>query len=142
VLGYNEATIKAIIDYAVGRGTLKDAPALGHAALKAKGFTDEKIAAIEAGLAAAFDIKFAFNKWTLGTDFITGALGVSEEELADPAFDLLARLGFTKKEVETANLYCCGAMTLEGAPGLKAEHLPVFDCANPCGRLGKRFLSV
>jgi len=33
-------------------------------------------------------------------------------------------------------------MTLEGAPHLKEEHLPIFDCANPCGRIGKRFLSV
>ena len=142
VLGYDQAAIKGIIDYAVGRGTLKGSPALGHDALKAKGFTQEKIDAIETGLAAAFDIKFAFNKWTLGEDFITGALGVDEADLADPAFDLLEGLGFSKKDVEDANLYCCGAMTLEGAPGLKAEHLPVFDCANPCGRLGKRFLSV
>ena len=142
VLGYDQAAIKGIIDYAVGRGTLKGSPALGHDALKAKGFTQEKIDAIETGLAAAFDIKFAFNKWTLGEDFITGALGVDAADLADPAFDLLEGLGFSKKDVENANLYCCGAMTLEGAPGLKAEHLPVFDCANPCGRLGKRFLSV
>jgi len=33
-------------------------------------------------------------------------------------------------------------MTVEGAPHLKAEHYPVFDCANPCGRTGKRYLSV
>ena len=33
-------------------------------------------------------------------------------------------------------------MTLEGAPHLKAEHLPVFDCATPCGKIGKRYLSV
>src|SRR5690606_40141975 len=32
--------------------------------------------------------------------------------------------------------------TLEGAPHLKAEHLPVFDCATPCGKIGKRYLSV
>jgi ribonucleoside-diphosphate reductase alpha chain len=45
-----------------------------------------------------------------------------------------AHLGFTKAEIEAANIHVCGAMTLEGAPHLKAEHLPVFDCANPCGR--------
>ena len=33
-------------------------------------------------------------------------------------------------------------MTLEGAPHLKPEHLPVFDCASPCGKIGKRYLSV
>ena len=34
-----------------------------------------------------------------------------------------------------------GTMTLEGAPHLKSEHLPVFDCANKCGKKGKRFIS-
>ncbi len=33
-------------------------------------------------------------------------------------------------------------MTLEGAPHLKPEHLPVFDCASPCGRTGTRALSA
>jgi ribonucleoside-diphosphate reductase alpha chain len=33
-------------------------------------------------------------------------------------------------------------MTLENAPFLKPEHYVVFDCANPCGKTGKRYLSV
>jgi ribonucleoside-diphosphate reductase alpha chain len=141
-LGYNDAQIATIIDYAVGHGTLKGAPALSHEALKAKGFTEEKIDAVEAGLASAFDIRFAFNKWTLGEDFCRTALGFTDAQLSDPAFDMLAALGFSKRDIEAANLYVCGSMTLEGAPGLKPEHLPVFDCANPCGRIGKRYLSV
>jgi ribonucleoside-diphosphate reductase alpha chain len=141
VLGYSDGAIKQIIDYAVGMGTLKGSPAIGHAALAAKGFTAAKIEALEAGLKSAFDIKFAINKWSLGEDFLK-SLGVTDEQLNDPAFDFLGYLGFAKKDIEAANIYCCGAMTLEGAPGLKAEHLPVFDCANPCGRIGKRFLSV
>ena len=140
-LGYSEAEIRAMVDYAVGRGTLKGAPGINHETLRAKGFTDEKIAGVEAGLPAAFDIKFAFNKWTLGEEFIR-SLGITDGEMADPAFDLLSRLGFSKKDIEAANLFCCGTMTLEGAPLLKNEHLPVFDCANPCGRIGKRYLSV
>ncbi len=83
-----------------------------------------------------------FNKWTFGEDFLTGTLSVPADKLSDPTFDLLAHLGFSKKEIEAANEHVCGAMTLEGAPHLKAEHLPVFDCANPCGRKGKRYLSV
>ena len=39
-------------------------------------------------------------------------------------------------------MHICGAMTVEGAPHLKAEHYSVFDCANPCGKIGKRYLSV
>jgi ribonucleoside-diphosphate reductase alpha chain len=140
-LGYGEEEIEEIIRHAVGHGTLADAPGVNHDALKAKGFTDAALEAIENALASAFDIKFAFNKWTLGAEFCKAALGFTDAQLDDVAFDMLTALGFSKADVEAANTHCCGAMTLEGAPGLKAEHLPVFDCANPCGRTGKRFLS-
>src|SRR5207342_3090500 len=104
--------------------------------------TDEAIAKVEKALPTAFDIKFAFNKWTLGEEYCRDKLGIPAEDLASPTFDLLAALGFGKREVEAANIHVCGAMTVEGAPHLKAEHYPVFDCANPCGRTGKRYLSV
>ncbi|HEV2187830.1 MAG TPA: vitamin B12-dependent ribonucleotide reductase [Stellaceae bacterium] len=141
-LGYDPDQIADIERYALGRGTLKGAPGINHETLIEKGFDAASLAAVEAGLASAFDIKFAFNKWTLGETFCTENLGIAPATLADPAFDLLAALGFSKTDIEAANTYCCGAMTLEGAPHLKAEYLPVFDCANPCGRLGKRCLSV
>jgi ribonucleoside-diphosphate reductase alpha chain len=141
-LGYDEVAIKRIVDYAVGRGSLAGAPGVNHESLAAKGFTPEKIAAAEKAVATAFDIKFAFNKWTLGEAFLTGALGLPAERLDQRDFDLLAEIGFSKREIEVANEYACGAMTLEGAPGLDPKHLPVFDCASPCGRKGKRFLSV
>ena len=141
-LGYAQEQIDDIVTYAVGNGTLKDAPGISHKTLGSKGFGPQQLEAIEKGLATAFDIKFAFNKWTLGEEFCTSVLKIAADRLVDPQFDLLAELGFTRKEIEAANTYCCGAMTLEGAPHLKAEHLPVFDCANPCGRIGKRYLSV
>ena len=141
-LGYNADQIELIIGYAVGHGTLSDAPALNHAALKAKGFGDEQIAKIEGGLASAFDIKFVFNKWAIGEEFCKNVLKLSDAQLNDFSFDMLAHLGFSRADIDKANIHVCGAMTLEGAPGLKDEHLPVFDCANPCGRIGKRFLSV
>ena len=141
-LGYGEADIAEIEAYAVGHGTLAQAPAINHTTLKAKGFTDEAIAKVEKALPTAFDIKFVFNKWTLGEDFCRDKLGISAEDLASPTFDLLAALGFGKREIEAANVHVCGAMTVEGAPHLKAEHYAVFDCANPCGRTGKRYLSV
>ena len=142
VLGYRESEIAEIIAYAVGHGSMKQAAAINHATLAAKGLTEEKLEVIEQALPAAFDIKFVFNKWTVGEDFLTGTLKLSLEKVNDPAFDLLAALGFSKADVEAANLHVCGAMTLEGAPHLKPEHYPVFDCANPCGRIGKRYLSV
>jgi ribonucleoside-diphosphate reductase alpha chain len=141
-LGYYPAEIAAIERYALGHGTLAAAPGIDHESLRARGFDDGALAAVEAALATAFDIKFAFNKWTLTEDFCTERLGIAPAALADPVFDLLAALGFTRAEIDAANNYCCGAMTLEGAPHLKPEHLPVFDCANPCGRIGKRVLSV
>ena len=141
-LGYSEADIAEIEAYAVGHGTLAQAPAINHTTLMAKGFTEGAIAKIEKALPTAFDIKFVFNKWTLGEEFCRDKLGISAEDLASPTFDLLVALGFGKREIEAANIHVCGAMTVEGAPHLKAEHYPVFDCANPCGRTGKRFLSV
>ncbi len=141
-LGYTEKQIRDIEDYAVGHGTLAGAPSVNHVTLAAKGFDEEAISRIEGGLDSAFDIKFVFNKWTLGEDFLTTKLGVPAEKLVDPSFDLLIHLGFKKDEIDAANTFVCGAMTLEGAPHLRKEHLPVFDCANPCGRKGKRYLSV
>ena len=140
-LDYDDETIGAITRYAVGHGSLEHAPGINHETLKAKGFNAKSIDAVEGSLAAAFDIKFAFNKWTLGEAFCKAAFGFTQAQLDDPGFDMLVALGFTKSEIEAANTYCCGAMTLEGAPFLKPEHLPVFDCANPCGRIGKRLLS-
>ncbi|MEQ1942780.1 vitamin B12-dependent ribonucleotide reductase [Mesorhizobium sp. VNQ89] len=141
-LGYGEAQIAEIEAYAVGHGNLNQAPGINPGALKAKGFTDEKIAAINAALGSAFDIKFVFNQWTLGADWVKETFGFTDEQLGDFSFEMLPALGFSKKDIEAANIHVCGAMTLEGAPHLKAEHLPVFDCANPCGKIGKRCLSV
>ncbi|MCX2722490.1 vitamin B12-dependent ribonucleotide reductase [Roseibium salinum] len=141
MLGYSESEIGEIEAYAVGHGTLDQAPGVNPAALKAKGLTDESLAKLKDGMKSAFDIKFVFNRWTLGDEQLK-ALGVTDEQMQDPEFDLLTFLGYSKSEIEAANTHVCGAMTLEGAPFLKKEHYPVFDCANPCGRIGKRFLSV
>jgi ribonucleoside-diphosphate reductase alpha chain len=141
-LGYGEDEIAAIERHVLGHGTLAGAPAIDHRSLAEKGFDENALAAVEAALATAFDIRFAFNKWTLGEAFCTEQLGLDRAALDRPGFDLLAALGFGRAEIEAANLWCCGAMTLEGAPHLKPEHLPVFDCANPCGPQGRRVLSV
>ncbi|WP_417671813.1 vitamin B12-dependent ribonucleotide reductase [Roseibium sp.] len=141
VLGYSESEIAEIEAYAVGHGSIDQAPGINPSSLKAKGFTDATIEKIKDSLGSAFDIKFVFNRWTIGDEQMS-ALEVPEEKLSDPAFDLLTHLGYSKQEIEAANTHVCGAMTLEGAPHLKEEHYPVFDCANPCGRIGKRFLSV
>ena len=141
-LGYGSAEIEEIVAYAVGHGSIGNAPAINSTTLAGHGFGPNELAKVEAALASAFDIRFVFNQWTLGEEFCTQVLGIPAEKLNDPTFDLLRHLGFSKKDIEAANDHVCGTMTLEGAPFLKEEHLPVFDCANPCGKKGKRFLSV
>jgi ribonucleoside-diphosphate reductase alpha chain len=141
VIGYSESEIGEIEAYAVGHGSIDQAPAINPATLMSRGFTEESLGKLKDGMKSAFDVKFVFNRWTLGDEQMK-ALGVSEEQLEDADFDLLSFLGFSKADIEAANTHVCGAMTLEGAPFLKEEHYPIFDCANPCGRIGKRFLSV
>ncbi|MEM6489800.1 MAG: vitamin B12-dependent ribonucleotide reductase, partial [Pseudomonadota bacterium] len=140
-LGYADDTIEAIVKYAVGHGTLSGAPGIDHEKLIALGFGPDEIEKVEGALGSAFDIKFVFNQWTLGAEFCTEVLGVSAAQLADPGFDLLRTVGFTAAEVDAAITHVGGTMSLEGAPGLDPAHLVVFDCANPCGKKGKRHLS-
>ncbi len=141
-LGYGAAQIEEIIGYAVGHGTLGNAPGINHTALLGHGFGPAEIDKIEAALPQAFDIRFVFNQWTLGEDFCTDVLGIPATKLNDPTFDMLTSLGFSKQQIDAANDHVCGTMTLEGAPHLDPKHYPVFDCANPCGKKGRRFLNV
>jgi ribonucleoside-diphosphate reductase alpha chain len=141
-LGYSEEDVQAIVDHCRGTGTLKDAPFLNHDALRARGFSDEALARIEGSLKSAFDLNFVFNAGTLGAEFIRDELNVSDEALENAGFSLLEALGFTREQIRAASDYCLGTMTVEGAPHLKTEHYPIFDCANRCGRTGKRFLSA
>ena len=142
MLGYGSAQIEEIISYAVGHGTLGNCPVINHTSLIGHGFGQAELDKIEAALPSAFDIRFVFNQWTLGEAFCTKTLGIPAEKLNDPTFDLLRHLGYTRADIDAANDHVCGTMTLEGAPHLAEEHYVVFDCANPCGKKGKRFLSV
>ena len=141
-LGYSEAKIEEIVSYAVGHGSIGNAPGINHTSLIGHGFGQQEIDKVEAALGSAFDIRFVFNQWTLGADFCTDVLGIPSDKLVDSNFDLLRHLGYSKAEIDMANDHVCGTMTLEGAPHLSVDHYHIFDCANPCGKMGKRFLSV
>ncbi|MCF7872165.1 vitamin B12-dependent ribonucleotide reductase [Candidatus Woesearchaeota archaeon] len=138
-LGYSKEQINSIITYATGTGNLKDSPKINYESLKNKGFTDEKIKIIEQNLKTAFELKYAFTKWTMGEQFLK-ELGFTNEQLKDPNLNVLEALGFNKKDIEEAEQHICGTMTVEGAPFLKEEHYAVFDCANKCGKKGKRLI--
>ncbi|MFO1138533.1 MAG: vitamin B12-dependent ribonucleotide reductase [Paracoccus sp. (in: a-proteobacteria)] len=141
-LGYGSAQIEEIVAYAVGHASLGNCPGINHASLIGHGFGPRELEKVDAALASAFDIRFVFNQWTLGEAFCRETLGIPADKLSDPTFDLLRHLGFTRAQIEAANDHVCGSMTLEGAPHLDPAHLPVFDCANPCGKKGRCYLSV
>lgn len=138
-LGYNEKEVGDIIDYLKGRATLKGAPAINHQSLMSKGLTVDELEKIEKSLLAAFELQFVFNSWTLGEETLK-RLGFNSEQYNDPNFNFLKGVGFTDDEIDEANVYVCGAMTIEGAPHLKTEHYKVFDTANKNGKKGKRFI--
>ncbi len=139
-LGYTDAQSEDIARYAKGSGSLVGCPYINAQTLATKKFDDEVLSKIEAALPGAFEIQFVFNKWTLGEDFCKHALGYTDAQLNDPKFSILQALGFTRAQIQAANDYVCGTMTIEGAPHLKPEHYPVFDCANKCGKYGKRYI--
>jgi ribonucleoside-diphosphate reductase alpha chain len=140
-LGYNNDQIAAIETFAKGTNTLEGTPHINKATLKAKGFDDEAVAKIESQLLGAFEIGFVFNQHVLGEEFCREKLGMTTEQLADWNHSILHdTLGFSQSQIEEASDVICGRMTLEGAPFLKDEHLPVFDCATPCGKHGARFI--
>jgi ribonucleoside-diphosphate reductase alpha chain len=139
-LGYAEGQIEDIVRYCKGAGTLVGSPTITHADLRAKGFTQAILDRVESELAQAFELSFAFNRYSLGDEFCRDTLGFSDAQLNNPGFDVLRALGFSSSDIQQANDWVCGTMTVEGAPHLRAEHLPVFDCANRCGRYGTRFI--
>jgi ribonucleoside-diphosphate reductase alpha chain len=141
-LGYAPNEVEEIVRYCRGAGTIAGCPHINPETLRAKGLRDDALQKIEAALPGAFELQFAINRWTLGDDVLREQLGIAPETYGSPAFDLLAHLGFTRAQVAEASEYVCGSMTIEGAPHLRQEHYPVFDCANKCGKIGKRFLST
>ncbi|MBW3632194.1 MAG: adenosylcobalamin-dependent ribonucleoside-diphosphate reductase, partial [Chloroflexi bacterium] len=138
-LGYSDEEQRAILRYVLGTMTLDGTPHINRASLRDRGFLDSDIDKIEASLPGVFELGFAFNVWALGEEALQRA-GISVADASQPGFDLLRALGFRQHEIDEANIVSCGSMTVEGAPFLRDEHLPVFDCANKCGKTGTRFI--
>lgn len=140
-MGYSESEVQDIIAYALGHATLQGAPRINYESLMTKGFDRATLDRLNSQLDTAFDISFIFNKWNIGEEYCLNQLKLKKSDLDQENVNILQLLGFSKEDVAAANEYVCGTMTVEGAPHLKAEHLPVFDCANRCGTKGQRFIS-
>jgi ribonucleoside-diphosphate reductase alpha chain len=138
-LGYSAEERNDILAYVLGTMSLTGAPHINRDTLTAKGFAAEDLDKVEKALPGVFELGFAFNAWTLGEEALKRA-GISMAEASKPGFDLLRALGFSRDEIEAANEVICGTQTIEGAPHLKDEHLPVFDTANKCGKKGTRYI--
>ena len=138
-LKYSEQEIEEIVNFAKGHATLKGAPFINEETLDAKGFLPAEIEKLNAAMGSAFEIGFVFNVYTLGEACLQ-RLGFTANQYNDFGWSLLEALGFSDEEIDEANIYVCGTMTVEGAPYLKDEHLSVFDCANKCGQTGQRFI--
>ena len=138
-LGYSAKEVDAIIKYTVGSGTFAGAPHINHQSLSEKGFIAEEIKKLDAAVTSAFEIGFVFNVYNLGEECLQ-RLGFKPEQYFNFEWSLLEALGYSDEEIEAANDYVCGTMTVEGAPYLKEEHLSVFDCANKCGKKGQRYI--
>ncbi len=131
-LGYNESQTKDIVFYCLGHGTFEGSPFINRETLKKRGLTEEQINRVENELRNAMDIRLVFNSFNLGESFYHEKVSGSE--------DFLKAIGFREEEIEAANEYICGTMTIEGAPFLKEEHYAIFDCANKCGKKGQRYI--
>ena len=140
-LGYSDSQTKAIEEYIIGTGHLRGCPTLSVERLNNAGFTAKRLKSIEGKMSDVFDLRSAFAPSILGRKFCTETLGMSESDYGDPFFDILGFIGFTSEEVDSANVHVFGYNTIEGAPGLRDEHLAVFDCATPCGKYGKRSIA-
>jgi ribonucleoside-diphosphate reductase alpha chain len=138
-LKYSESEIEEIVNFAKGHATFKGSPHINSESLLKKGFYESDIAKLESSLPSAFEIGFVFNTFNLGEECLQ-RLGFKAEDYNDYEWSLLEALGFSEEQIEGANIYICGTMTVEGAPYLKEEHLSVFDCANKCGNTGERYI--
>ena len=139
-LGYSKAEVAAIVAYVTGTNTFTGAPHLNRRGLLDRGLNDREIDKAEGALAGAFDVSLALAPWVIGKEAYD-RLGIDQSTLSKPGFSLLKHFGLTQAQTDELNDHIVGRMTIEGAPHLRAEHLPVFDCANRCGKHGQRYLA-
>ena len=142
-LGYADHEIQDIVAFVCGTNTLLGSPHVNRSSLGKAGLSAAELDRVEAAIPGVFDIAQAFAPWVLGEEAYArlGVPGYGDAAGKKGSVSLLRHLGFTADQIHEAGLSIVGRMTIEGAPHLGDEHLPVFDCANRCGKLGQRFLA-
>jgi ribonucleoside-diphosphate reductase alpha chain len=117
----------------LGRCDLAEAPGVNHATLLARGFTEHEIAAVESALPLVARLGEAFAPSVVGEGFLRDVIGASAEQLADPAFDALSMMGFSKADVAAAQAHALGAKDLAEADFLTPQARAVFRTADAVG---------
>ena len=107
----------------LGRRTLVEAPGLDHGALRALGFTDVELQAVETALATVQRLEDAFLP-VLDAGFLHDVLGVTASDRENSDFNLLAYLGVSDQNRAMATAYAFGHSDLaawdEASPELRA----------------------
>jgi ribonucleoside-diphosphate reductase alpha chain len=114
--------IDAAIVEILGHRSLGEGSPINPARLRARGFTDHEIAAVQAALPFAADLRAAFSPAVISEGFVRDVLGASAETLDDPALDVLALAGFSPDEIAATHAYALGRAVAETdlPPDLKA----------------------
>ncbi|MEM1329839.1 MAG: adenosylcobalamin-dependent ribonucleoside-diphosphate reductase [Planctomycetota bacterium] len=149
-LGYGDAQIRDITTHILGTLDLHvDMPeGVGQPGetlfqwLIGKGLAEDELETVTKSLPGMFELGFAFTAWGLGDEALERIGFEPEAAKADPTWNLLKALSLKGKQIDELNERVCGTQTIEGAPHLKDEHLPIFDCANKCGKTGERFIAA
>lgn len=137
-LGYEDSEIEDILEYMLGTRSFDKSHIINRDELIKRGLNDEEVNLLNKALPGTDSIESIFSQWVLGENLFK-RLNIPESELKNPSFNLLNFLRFNRDQITDSDLHICGRLTIEGAPHLKSEHLPIFDCANKSGH-GERFI--
>ena len=110
-LGYSASQIIDITKYVEGTPSFLECPILNYANSHGIG---SRMMDLEKLLVGAMDVRDLIPEWK--------------------------QMAITSEEWTQINRYLLGAMTIEGAPHIMAEHYTVFACANRCGKYGVQYI--
>jgi hypothetical protein len=129
-LDYPTATIAQATAHITGTHSLRRAPGLNHASLRARGLSEAVLEKIESYIPCVNSVRLAVTPWIIGTEYCRTHLKIPALLLESPTFDLLHHLGFSEADCEVADVYCYGHGTARSAKALHLRHRPLFARGN------------